>query len=494
MYTLPRLATSQSVTPAGDYRLPLAEATAERLTDALLARDPAARQAAFRAAVEGDPALAVWGLALAHARGLDSLSTAPKLSDWLATLPPTDFLPEQGDEVSEPEVAPLAEFAEPAGCSLAVGELAAKFARDRGADIEHAFFLGLVHLGAAWLSESFAGDAPPRLPGVALPEWLIDASLRVSLAPHEQSPETLCVSQAMATVCEHNPDAWHEVGCDSHYWVGRWTMLGETWGQPGPWCERFARIVERLATIENLEQGFAAAVEQARLEALKELAYGAGHEINNPLANISARAQTLLSGEQDPERRRTLAAINTQAFRAHEMIADMMLFARPPVPHKQAFDLAAIAGKLVEELAEQAADQQSQLVLRAADGPLPVVADATQIAVAIRSLCVNALESLVQGGRVELELLDAADEPDVRILVRDTGPGIPAELRAKIFDPFFSGREAGRGLGLGLSKCWRIVTQHGGRIDVESPVKFPGNSAAGQGAQFTISLPRGDAR
>ena len=86
----------------------------------------------------------------------------------------------------------------------------------------------------------------------------------------------------------------------------------------------------KLARLEELEHRFAEAVERAKLEAMKELAYGAGHEINNPLANIATRAQTLLQEETDPEKRRKLAAINAQAFRAHEMIADLMLFARPP--------------------------------------------------------------------------------------------------------------------------------------------------------------------
>ena len=72
------------------------------------------------------------------------------------------------------------------------------------------------------------------------------------------------------------------------------------------------------------------------------------------------------------------------------------------------------------------------------------------------------------------------------IVVADNGPGIPAEARPHIFDPFFSGREAGRGLGLGLSKCWRIVTEHGGRIEVE------GNRTGEigrRGARFKIALP-----
>jgi signal transduction histidine kinase len=78
-----------------------------------------------------------------------------------------------------------------------------------------------------------------------------------------------------------------------------------------------ASIEAKLARLEELEQCFTQAVERAKLEAMKELAYGAGHEINNPLANIATRAQTLLHDETEPEKRRTLAAINAQAFHAH---------------------------------------------------------------------------------------------------------------------------------------------------------------------------------
>src|ERR1700681_2961791 len=100
---------------------------------------------------------------------------------------------------------------------------------------------------------------------------------------------------------------------------------------------------------------FAERLDREKLDALKELAYGAGHEINNPLANISARAQTLLTGELDADRRRLLAAINAQAFRAHEMIADMMLFARPPELKLERFDLAEVVAGVCDELGPQAA-------------------------------------------------------------------------------------------------------------------------------------------
>src|SRR5215207_9723877 len=94
-------------------------------------------------------------------------------------------------------------------------------------------------------------------------------------------------------------------------------------------------------------ESFEERLERAKLDAMKELAYGASHEINNPLANISARAQTLLRDERDPDRRRALEAINLQALRAHEMISDLMLFARPPLLELQTVDMLALVERVV---------------------------------------------------------------------------------------------------------------------------------------------------
>src|SRR5215470_19686591 len=107
----------------------------------------------------------------------------------------------------------------------------------------------------------------------------------------------------------------------------------------------------------NGDADFVAAVETAKLQALYNFAYGLSHEINNPLANISTRAQTLLVDERDPERRRKLATIVQQAFRAHEMIADLMLFARPPALRKEPTDLVQLADTVVGELQDQAREQ-----------------------------------------------------------------------------------------------------------------------------------------
>ena len=90
------------------------------------------------------------------------------------------------------------------------------------------------------------------------------------------------------------------------------------------------------------ESDFERAVEAEKLAALAEFAAGAGHEINNPLTVISGRAESLLRDETDPERRRALALICAQAMRVHEMIADMMLFARPPRPELQQVELIGV--------------------------------------------------------------------------------------------------------------------------------------------------------
>jgi signal transduction histidine kinase len=263
------------------------------------------------------------------------------------------------------------------------------------------------------------------------------------------------------------------------------------------------------------ESHFAAAVEAAKLQAIYNLAYGLSHEINNPLANIATRAQTLLLDEKDPERRRKLATINQQAFRAHEMIADLMLFARPPAMNLARADLAALADAVVAELQPLAQEQDATLVRTGSREPLIATVDATQIAVALRALVQNSLEAVRSGGRVEVEISDfrcqisdceggqfevqgsrfkvenahamppapnlKSEIRNLKLTVSDTGPGIPSEVRPQIFDPFFSGREAGRGLGLGLSKAWRIVESHGGTLSVVSP--------ATGGATFTIALP-----
>ncbi len=171
-------------------------------------------------------------------------------------------------------------------------------------------------------------------------------------------------------------------------------------------------------------------------------------------------------------------------MRAHEMIADLMLFARPPQLELAELDLRNIVRQVVDEQAELAQERSIELICEVAQTPIPIQADPTQLAVAVGAVLTNAIEAVGSKGHVTLNAREWS-EGSVRsaeVIVRDDGPGISATVRRHLFDPFFSGREAGRGLGFGLSKCWRIVTDHGGQVVV--------NNVDGGGAEFTILLPQ----
>lgn len=236
----------------------------------------------------------------------------------------------------------------------------------------------------------------------------------------------------------------------------------------------------KLARLAELESDFSAAVERAKLSALKEFAYGASHEINNPLANISSRAQALLAEEKHPERRKKLATIVAQAMRAHEMISDLMLFAKPPPLELADIRIVDLIDTTVAECQADASDQGTEMSFRVDPPELIVRGDATQLAAALKALVRNALEALGDGGRIEIDA--SGDTEHTAISVTDNGPGIPPQIREHIFDPFYSGREAGRGLGFGLPKCWRIAEMHGGQIEIESE--------PGVGTTFRLMIPR----
>jgi signal transduction histidine kinase len=221
------------------------------------------------------------------------------------------------------------------------------------------------------------------------------------------------------------------------------------------------------------------ALERAKLAALAEFAAGAGHEINNPLAVIAGRAQLLLRGERDPERRRDLAIIRAQAMRVHEMIADLMLFARPPELNRRDCDAAAILEAVVAGSAAKAEMLGVSMVRGVAPRPIPLRADPELLQAALRAVIDNGLNAASRGGRIEAEVREG--DGAVEFVVLDDGPGIPDDVRPHIFEPFYSGREAGRGLGVGLSKAWRFVTNHGGTITFEPNEPH--------GARFTVRVP-----
>ncbi len=208
---------------------------------------------------------------------------------------------------------------------------------------------------------------------------------------------------------------------------------------------------------------------RAKLEALAEFAAGAGHEINNPVATIAGRAELLLRNETQPERRQALLTIGAQALRIRDMIGDLMLFARPPKPEPQSLDLVQVVAEVIVKL-EESFRAKSLTVTQADGDSVPIWADSVQLRVVISNLLQNSINASVDRGTIRLDCSPRSEESQnwAVLTVHDRGCGLSDVEREHLFDPFFSGRQAGRGIGFGLPKCWRIVDQHGGRIECES--------------------------
>ncbi len=276
--------------------------------------------------------------------------------------------------------------------------------------------------------------------------------------------------------------------------------------QPGD----FGTLFQLAAKAKKNDAEFGERLLEEKLLAMKGLAYGASHEINNPLANIASRAQTMLKSETVPEQRRKLAVIYHQAMRAHEMISDLMLFAHPPAARPENCDLHRIARAVAREWQANARDAGAKIRVNIYPGVADAHIDGTQVAAALAALVRNAVEavdagnsavaatntgntgfdyetttevhsiSAVGAGQIEISIW-SRDDRTISISVTDNGRGPTEENCRHMFDPFYSGREAGRGLGFGLSKAWRICRINGGSLRYDAT--WTG------GTRFVISLP-----
>ncbi len=216
---------------------------------------------------------------------------------------------------------------------------------------------------------------------------------------------------------------------------------------------------------------FVISPDRDKLEALAEFAAGAGHEINNPLATIIGRAQMLLKDETDPQKRQMLMSIGAQAYRIRDMIGDTMLFGRPPCPEFQVINLAKVVDRVMIKHKADLENGRSTVSIQIPES-IVLRADPTQLSIVVSELLRNSIQALQPGGG-EIQISATADAKIAFIEMTDRGVGFRDDEREHAFDPFFSGRQAGRGLGFGLPKCWRIIDQHSGQIEIQSTPSGP---------------------
>lgn len=228
-----------------------------------------------------------------------------------------------------------------------------------------------------------------------------------------------------------------------------------------------------------------------RLASLGQLSASVAHEINNPISgvlNLSMLLQRML--KQDgvpPERladfRRYLQQISSETTRVGRIVSDLLAFSRRSKPQRADADLNKIIRSTVSLVGHKLKLCDTTAIMNL-DEQLPMVqCDASQMQQVVLNLVMNAAEAAQGrgGGKIVITTRSNAQRDGVEMVVEDNGEGIPPEHLSKIFEPFFTSKSDGKGVGLGLAVLYGIVREHDGEVDVSSKV--------GVGTRFTISLP-----
>ena len=241
---------------------------------------------------------------------------------------------------------------------------------------------------------------------------------------------------------------------------------------------------EELASASQLLAQTREALAEARtLAALGDLAAGAGHELNTPLAVVSGRAQIMRDKAETPEDRRTWQTIADQAQRISDIITGLMDFAIPPAPN--------VGPVSAEELLSESANAFSSsehpqaagcgVDIQVEDGVPRILADGGQVKAVLLELLANAASAVGAEGLIVLSASADDARRHVLLTVRDNGSGMDAATLARAFTPFYSAQKAGRRRGLGLPKAKRYVENNGGRMWIDSE--------PGKGTVVSIQLP-----
>lgn len=246
---------------------------------------------------------------------------------------------------------------------------------------------------------------------------------------------------------------------------------------------RAERLNEGFAEVNRQLKAAQAELLRARaLSLIAEMAAGAAHELNNPLAVIAGRSQLLMGDAEDDKTRKDLRIILEQAHRASEIVSDLMEFAKPDRPRPQAFNLPELLRRLVDEWVAKSSLTAGQMTLDISDETIFLHADPKQMERMFEEFFKNAVEAMTpETAHLRINCRHDLTDDRVAVSVTDNGCGMDGEVLEKARAPFFSHRPAGRGRGLGLSRAGRWCEINGGRISLES--------APGAGTTVRVEFP-----
>ena len=226
-------------------------------------------------------------------------------------------------------------------------------------------------------------------------------------------------------------------------------------------------------------------LQSRKMAAIGTFTSGIAHELNNPINNISLIVESLMEDDEQlsfQERQGLYQNLMDQADRTSDIVQNLLEFSRNRYAKVDKVALETIVQKTANLIKNEMKLNHIQFEQKVIDGPLPQLkVDKSGLQQVFLNLFLNSIHAMNGGGRIEVLMRVEHPTNEVRIDVRDTGGGIPAEHLERLFDPFFSTKKEGEGTGLGLSVSYNIIDKHGGRIEVESVLE--------QGACFSIFLP-----
>lgn len=251
----------------------------------------------------------------------------------------------------------------------------------------------------------------------------------------------------------------------------------------------FVRDLRQLRRLEQEMANQARILHQDKMMSLGRLAASVAHEINNPLSGILNYLRLMIRmlerGAHDEAAltkfKRYLETVTTETDRCARIISNLLTFSRKPTDTKAPVSIQELLKRCVVLSQHRMALDQIVLATTISTETMTVMGDMNQLQQCIINLIFNAIDAMPGGGRLELSARPCDDRRFFEIQVKDDGCGIEKNEQARIFEPFYTTKEEGFGVGLGLSTTYGIIQHHGGGIQVES--------APGKGTTFLIRLP-----
>lgn len=323
----------------------------------------------------------------------------------------------------------------------------------------------------------FVSDSIAPLTGFEPSRFIDDPEIGLGrIHPADVDGVVNCLMQASesgAYACEYRwmcADGQYRTFLDQGVWVP---------GESGGDGEIFGTLLD-ITDRRRLEEQLSHA---RKMEAVGQLTGGIAHDFNNLLTVVLGHADLLMRKPEATPIRRQLEAIKLAADRGQTLTRQLLAFARRQALAPEAVDLNQLVSNFLPLVRQAVGDAVTVDWKRSAE-PIFVMVDANQLENALLNLAVNARDAMAGSGRIVLQVAGADGEGV--ITVADTGCGMSQETRERLFEPFYTTKEVGRGSGLGLSQVYGFIQQSGGRVEIDS--------TPGEGSTFALRLPLTDQR